>query len=50
MFRLVKRLKTDSNEVEGGRYMRTDGKLCFSEKERGNVWIMSCQRNLGLKC
>ena len=39
MFRLVKRLKTDSKEVEGGRCMRgSDGKLCFSEKERGKVW------------
>ena len=32
-------LKTDSKEVEGGRCMRgSDGKLCFSEKERGKVW------------
>ena len=39
MFSLVKGLKTDSREVEGGRCMRgSDGKLCFSEKERGNVW------------
>ena len=39
MFRLVKRLKTDSKEVEGGRCMRgSDGKLCFSEKEIGKVW------------
>ena len=39
MFRLVNRLKTDSKEVEGGRCMRgSDGKLCFSEKERGDVW------------
>ena len=39
MFRLVKGLKTDSKDVEGGRCMRgSDGKLCFSEKERGNVW------------
>ena len=38
MFRLVKGLKTDSKEVEGGRCMRgSDGKLCFSEKERGKV-------------
>ena len=38
MFKLVKGLKT-SNEVEGGRCMRgRDGKLCFSEKERGKVW------------
>ena len=34
MFRLVRGLKTDSKEVEGG----SDGKLCFSEKERGKVW------------
>ena len=34
MFRLVKGLKTDSKEVEGG----SDGKLCFSEKERCNIW------------
>ena len=32
MFSLVKRLMTDSNEVEGGRCMRG------SEKERCNVW------------
>ena len=39
MFRLVKALKTDSKEVEGGRCMRgSDGKLCFSEKERSKVW------------
>ena len=43
MFRLVRRLKADSNEVDGGRCMRgCDGKLCFSEKERlkseGIIW------------
>ena len=39
MFRLLKRLKTDSNEVEGGRCMRgSDEKLCFREKERGIFW------------
>ena len=39
MFRLVKGLKTDSEEVEGGRCMRgSDGKLGFSVKERGKVW------------
>ena len=38
MFKLVNGLKTDSKEVEGGRCMRgSDGKLCFSEKERGKV-------------
>ena len=39
MLRLVKRLKGDSKEVEGGRCMRgSNGRLCFSEKERGKVW------------
>ena len=39
MFNLVKGLKTDSKKVEGGRCSRgSDGKLCFSEKERGKVW------------
>ena len=34
MLRLVQGLKIDSREVDGG----SDEKLCFSEKERGNVW------------
>ena len=39
MFWLVKGLKTDSNEVDGGRCMRgSEGKLCFSEKEIHKVW------------
>ena len=39
MFRLVRWLRTDSKEIEGGGCMRgSDGKLCFSEKERGKVW------------
>ena len=39
MLRQVKGLKTDSKEVEGRRCMRgSDGKLCFSEKERRIVW------------
>ena len=39
MLRLVKGLKTDCKEVEGGRCMReSDGKLCFYEKERGKIW------------
>ena len=39
MFRLVKGMRTDSREVEDGRCMRGNGgMLCFSEKERGNVW------------
>ena len=39
MFRLVKGLKTDSKEVEGGRCMRGSyGKLCFSEKKISKFW------------
>ena len=38
MFRLVKGLKTDSIEVTGRCMRGGDGKLCFSEKERGKVW------------
>ena len=34
MFTLVKGLMTDSKEVEGG----SDGRLCFSDNERGEVW------------
>ena len=36
---LVKGLKADRKEVEGGRCMRgSDGKLCLCEKEGGKVW------------
>ena len=39
MLRLVKGLKTDCKEVEGGRCVRgNDGKKCLSERERGKVW------------
>ena len=34
IFRLVRGLKTDSKEIEGGG----DGKLCFSEMEWANLW------------
>ena len=38
MFRLVTGLRMDSKDVEGGICMKeSDGKLCFSEKERGRV-------------
>ena len=47
MLRLVKELKTDSEEVDGGRCMReSDGKLCFSEKERGKVWKDYMERKM----
>ena len=46
MFRLVKGLRTDIEEVEGGRCMRgSDGKLCFGV-ERGNVWRDCMERIL----
>ena len=36
---LVRGLKTDGKEHEGIRCMRgSDGKLCFTEKESGEVW------------
>ena len=39
MFMLVKGLKSDRKEVEGGRCVRgSDGKLCFSEKEKVKAW------------
>ena len=39
--------KTNSKEVEGGRCMRgSDGKLCFSEKERGKVWKDYMERTM----
>ena len=42
MFMLVKRLKTDSKEVDGGGCMRgsdgRDGRLCFSIKEEDKFW------------
>ena len=39
VFKLVKKMKKDGKDVEGGRCMRgSDGKLSFSEKDRGRVW------------
>ena len=38
MSTLEKRLKIDRKEVEGGRCIRSDGKLCFNEKERCKFW------------
>ena len=50
MFRLVKGLKTDSKAVEGGRCMKGgDGKLCFNEKERCNVWMDYMERIMNEK-
>ena len=39
MFKLVKSMKKDGKDVEGGRCMRgSDGRLNFSEKDRGKIW------------
>ena len=39
MFKLVKSMKKDGKDVEGRRCMRgSDGRLNFSEKDRGRVW------------
>ena len=46
MFRLIG-LEIDSKEVEGGRCMRgSDGRLCFSEKERRKVWNDYIERDM----
>ena len=38
MFRLVSVLMIDSKDVEGGSCLKgIDGKVCFSEKERGKI-------------
>ena len=38
-------LKIKSNEMEGGGCMAgSDGKLCFSENERGSVWYDYMER------
>ena len=39
VFKLVKSMKKNGKDVEGGRCMRgSDGRLNFSEKDRGKVW------------
>ena len=40
MLKIVKGLKTYAKEVERG----SDEKVCFSEKERGNVWTDYMER------
>ena len=45
MHRLVIGLMTDSKEVHGGRCLRgSDGNMCFSEMEGGNVWKGNMER------
>ena len=39
VFKLVKSMRKDGKDVEGGRCMRgSNGILNFSEKDRGKVW------------
>ena len=39
VFKFVKSMKKDGKDVEGGRCMRgSDGRLSFSERDRGKVW------------
>ena len=39
VFKLVKLMKKDGKDVEGGRCIRdSDSRLNFSEKDRGKVW------------
>ena len=45
VFKLVKSMKKDGKDVEGGRCMRgSDGRLNFSEKDRGKVWKEHMER------
>ena len=45
VFKLVKSMKKDGKDVEGGRCMKgSDGRLSFSEKDRGKVWNEHMER------
>ena len=44
VFKLVKSMKKDGKDVEGGRCMRVDGRSNFSEKDRGKVWKEQIER------
>ncbi|XP_068674313.1 uncharacterized protein [Montipora foliosa] len=45
VFELVKSMKKDGKDVEGGRCMRgSDGRLSFSEKDTGKVWKEHMER------
>ena len=45
VFKLVKSMKKDGKDVEGGRCMRgSDGRLNFIEKDRGRVWKEHMER------
>ena len=39
VFKFTKRMKRDGKDVDGGRCLRDDdGRLCFTENQRGAVW------------
>ena len=41
----MRSMKKDGKDVEGGRFMRgSDGRLSFSEKDRGRVWKEHMER------
>ena len=45
VFKLVKSMKKDGKDVEGVRCMRgSNGRLSFSEKDRGKVWKEHMER------
>ena len=45
MFKLVKSMKKDGKDVEGGRCTRgSNGRLNFSEKDRGKFWKKHMER------
>ena len=45
MFKLVKSMKKDGKNVEGGRCMRgSDGRLNFIEKDKRKVWNENMER------
>ena len=45
VFKLVKSMKKDGKDVKGARCMRgSDGRLNFSEKDRGRVWKKHMER------
>ena len=47
MFKLVKSMKKDGKDVEGGRCMRgSDGRLNFNEKDRGKVLKEHMERTM----
>ena len=48
MFKLVNSIKKYAKDVQGGRCMRgSNGRLNFSEKDRGKVWKENMEREHG---